>query len=233
MGRHPISSPEFTGCSSFPGVMAVQLPQRHHVDSVARPPMRLLVVDDERIQRMIIVRAVAPLGYAVDTAADLSDAAAHLAEYRYDAVILDLSLGESEGISLLQSLRDAASDPILIFISRLDERVRTASVRLATTMGLRVAGTLQKPASPGALLVLCCATHRPGKSSIASPRRNRRVRLSSPVRSGPGSSSRTSSPRSRCWTDGSWGSRRWRAGLARMARVCRRTLSCRWRNAPD
>ena len=117
-------------------------------------PRRLLVVDDERIQRMIIIRAVAPLGYTVDTAATLDDAAAQLAIWRYDAIILDLSLGQTEGISLLQVLRDSDSDPTLIFISRLDERVRSASVRLATGMGLRVAGTLQKPASPGALRAL-------------------------------------------------------------------------------
>ena len=103
---------------------------------------------------MIIARAVSPLGYAVDDAATLRDATAHLTRDRYDAVILDLSLGETEGISLLQALRDSDSDPILIFISRLDERVRTASARLATGMGLRVAGTLQKPVSPGALRAL-------------------------------------------------------------------------------
>ena len=68
--------------------------------------------------------------------------------------MLDLSLGETEGISLLRALRDGTSDPILIFLSRLDERVITASLRLASGMGLRVAGMLQKPASPVALRAL-------------------------------------------------------------------------------
>ena len=118
------------------------------------PAKRLLVVDDERIQRMIVIRSVAPLGYAVDSAASLQEAAARLAEYRYDVVILDLSLGETEGISLLQTLRMGDSDPVLVFISRLDERVLAASLRLAASMGFRVAGTLRKPASPGALRVM-------------------------------------------------------------------------------
>ena len=117
-------------------------------------PKRLLVVDDEHIQRMIIIRAVAPLGYAVDSAASLEDATAHLARYRYDAVVLDLSLGETEGISLLRAMRDGDSDPVLIFLSRLDERVLAASLRLASTMGFRVAGMLRKPASPFALRAL-------------------------------------------------------------------------------
>jgi EAL domain-containing protein (putative c-di-GMP-specific phosphodiesterase class I)/ActR/RegA family two-component response regulator len=115
---------------------------------------RLLVVDDERVQRTLIVRAVAPMDYIVDAAGDLRQAAAHLKEHRYDAVVLDLSLGETEGISLLQAVRDNGSDPAIIFVSHLDERILTASTRLASSLGLRVAGMLQKPASPSALRAL-------------------------------------------------------------------------------
>ena len=115
---------------------------------------RLLVVDDERLQRMLVVRAVVPMGYTVDAAADLRVATAHLEDFHYDAVVLDLSLGEAEGISLLRALRDCRSDPILIFLSGLDDRVITASLRLASGMGLRVAGMLKKPASPSALRAL-------------------------------------------------------------------------------
>jgi EAL domain-containing protein (putative c-di-GMP-specific phosphodiesterase class I)/FixJ family two-component response regulator len=121
------------------------------VDSAPVQPKRLLIVDDERTQRMIIIRVVAPLGFAVDCAATLRDAAEYLREYRYDAVILDLALGDTEGISLLPMLRDCEFDPILIFLSRLDERVIAASLRLASSMGLRVAGMLRKPTSPYAL----------------------------------------------------------------------------------
>ncbi len=115
---------------------------------------RLLVVDDERVQRMLVTRTVAPMGYTVDDAANLAEAAAHLMQHSYDAVVLDLSLGETEGISLLRALREGKGDPILIFLSRLDERVITASLRLASGMGLRVAGMLRKPASPVALRAL-------------------------------------------------------------------------------
>ncbi len=134
------------------------------------PEKRLLVVDDERVQRMLITHAVTPMGYTVHGVANLVDATAHLARYDYDAVVLDLSLGETEGISLLRALRDAASDPILIFLSRLDERVLTASLRLALGMDLRVAGMLQKPASPQALRALLRAPPEP-RSRLAAPPR--------------------------------------------------------------
>jgi EAL domain-containing protein (putative c-di-GMP-specific phosphodiesterase class I) len=118
------------------------------------PRKRLLVVDDERLQRMLVTRVVTPMGYMVDGAADLRGATAHLTEFRYDAVVLDLSLGEAEGISLLRALRDATGDPTVIFVSGLDESVIAASLRLASGMGLRVAGMLRKPASPCALRAL-------------------------------------------------------------------------------
>jgi EAL domain-containing protein (putative c-di-GMP-specific phosphodiesterase class I)/ActR/RegA family two-component response regulator len=123
---------------------------------VDNPPAekRLLIVDDERVQRMLISHAVAPMGYAINAVADLSDATAHLLRFHFDAIILDLSLGETEGISLLRAIRDTDSDPTLIFLSGLDDRVLTASLRLATGMGLRVAGMLHKPASAVALRAL-------------------------------------------------------------------------------
>jgi len=124
------------------------------VDYPPPPEKRLLVVDDERIQRALVTRAVMPLGYVVDAVADLREAAAHLVQFRYDAVVLDLSLGETEGISLLQALTGANRDTTLIFLSRLDDRVLAASLRLASHMGLRVAGMLRKPASPNALRAL-------------------------------------------------------------------------------
>jgi len=121
------------------------------VDTHPRAARRLLVVDDERVQRMIIARSVEPLGIVTDSAATLDEATRLLAAHTYDAVVLDLSLGESEGISLLEVLRGTTMDPVLIFVSRLDDRVRTASIRLAAMFGLRVAGALPKPVAPAAL----------------------------------------------------------------------------------
>ncbi len=115
---------------------------------------RLLVVDDERIQRMIVTRGVGALGFQADAAATLDEASALLGRHGYDAVLLDLSLGESEGISLLQAVRDNVADPAVIFISALDQRVRSASTRLAASLGVRVAGALHKPVAQAELAAL-------------------------------------------------------------------------------
>ncbi len=119
---------------------------------------RLLVVDDEPIERMLVTHAVAPLGFTVDAAGSLEDAALLLGRHVYDAIVLDLALGETEGISLLPDLRAGATDPLVIFVSGMDDRVRAASTRLAGTLGLRVGGALAKPVAPAALRELLRST---------------------------------------------------------------------------
>jgi EAL domain-containing protein (putative c-di-GMP-specific phosphodiesterase class I)/ActR/RegA family two-component response regulator len=112
---------------------------------------RLLVVDDEPVQCLIVTRAMTAFGFAADTAGSLDEAIDLLAHQDYDAVVLDLSLGAQEGISLLRVIAESPADPVVIFITRRDERVRAASVRLAAELGLRVAGALAKPCGPAAL----------------------------------------------------------------------------------
>lgn len=106
---------------------------------------RVLIVDDDIFQQRTITRRLDALGYASDCASDVAAAAARLAEIEYDAVLLDLSLGEADGISLLQAVRDSRSDPAVIIVSGLEDRVRSASFRLAEALGMRVGGSLRKP----------------------------------------------------------------------------------------
>ena len=108
---------------------------------------RLLVVDDEPVQRLLVARFGTLCGMHADTAGTLEDAAAMLGKHRFDVVVLDLALQERDGIELLRSIRTSGCDPVMIFISGFDERVRQAVVRLATALGLRVAGALPKPLS--------------------------------------------------------------------------------------
>lgn len=114
----------------------------------------LLVVDDEPVQRLIVTRAVESLGFAVDGAADVDEAAALLERKPYQAVVLDLSLGASEGVSLLHTLHGHSADPVVVLVSGMDARVRAASYRMADSLGVRVAGSLEKPIVPARLRAL-------------------------------------------------------------------------------
>ncbi len=117
-------------------------------------PLRLLVVDDETVQRLLVTRAAASLGLAADSAATLEEAEARLQADIFDVVVLDLSLRENDGIELLRTIARGGMDPVLVFVSGFDQRVREAAARLAHALGLRVAGTLGKPIPLGELLAL-------------------------------------------------------------------------------
>jgi EAL domain-containing protein (putative c-di-GMP-specific phosphodiesterase class I) len=141
----------FTHCSWLGSILAAGRAQGDHVVTQIDTSRRLLVVDDEPVQCLIIGRAATALGFAADLATSLDEAGNRVTTQNYDVVILDLSLGEREGISLLRLIAATPADPSIIFISRLDERVRAASMRLANGLGLRVAGALQKPVRLAAL----------------------------------------------------------------------------------
>jgi EAL domain-containing protein (putative c-di-GMP-specific phosphodiesterase class I)/ActR/RegA family two-component response regulator len=112
------------------------------------------VVDDEPVQCLIVTRAMAAAGFAADSATSLEEASNRIASCAYEVVVLDLSLGGREGISLLRLIAASPSDPVVVLMSRLDERVRAASTRYAVALGLRVAGALAKPVGPSALRAL-------------------------------------------------------------------------------
>jgi CheY-like chemotaxis protein len=121
------------------------------VDTQNDTVRRLLVVDDEPVQCPIVTRAMTAFGFAADSAASIEEASSRITRHAYDVIILDLSLGAREGISLLRLIAASPADPVVIFITRLDDRVRAASIRLAAELGLRVAGALSKPVGPSAL----------------------------------------------------------------------------------
>ena len=88
--------------------------------------MRLLTIEDESELAGLIAKAFGAAGFAVDTAGSLAEAEETIAVMSYDAVILDLSLGDGDGLALLRRWRArGASVPILILTARdgLDDRV--------------------------------------------------------------------------------------------------------------
>ena len=115
---------------------------------------RVLIVDDEAIQRLILARCVEMLGWKADTAATLEEAISKYSTKAHDVVVIDLCLGEQDGMHLLRHLRRDHADPSVIFVSGVDDRIRAAAFRVARDLGLRVAGTLAKPIDPYSLHAL-------------------------------------------------------------------------------
>ena len=81
--------------------------------------MRVLVVEDEPLLSRELAKALAQCGYAVDCALDGSQADYLAQTERYDAVLLDLGLPKTDGLTLLRRWRsDGIAAPVLILTAR-------------------------------------------------------------------------------------------------------------------
>ena len=81
--------------------------------------MRLLIVEDDRMIGESLQRALRLEGYAVDWVRDATAAAGTLASERFDLVLLDLGLGQADGLDVLRALRarDDAT-PVIVLTAR-------------------------------------------------------------------------------------------------------------------
>jgi len=139
-------------------------------EASTNPRPRLLVVDDEAVQRLMVARVAALRGFETDGVATLEEAEARLRGASYEAVVLDLSLGERDGIELLRTVYRCPSEPAVIFISGFDQRVRQAAARLALALGLRVAGEIGKPLPLERLdMMLTCLPERTSRKQARLP----------------------------------------------------------------
>jgi two-component system, NtrC family, response regulator AtoC len=77
----------------------------------------VLVVDDERLIRSSLERAVASLGHEVEAAETLADATAIVARKRFDAAIVDLKLPDGSGLDVVRRLLAEAPDTKIIVIT--------------------------------------------------------------------------------------------------------------------
>ncbi len=68
-------------------------------------PARILVVDDEPSVRVMLEAALRPQGYRVDCVASGHDALDRVEGEEYDLVLLDLRLGDTDGIDILREIK--------------------------------------------------------------------------------------------------------------------------------
>jgi two-component system OmpR family response regulator len=80
--------------------------------------MRLLVVEDEEDLRRGLEQALREEGYAVDSAADGTDALYKAENWEYDAIVLDIMLPGIDGLEILRRLRQKKKVPVLFLTAR-------------------------------------------------------------------------------------------------------------------
>ena len=67
-------------------------------------PVRVLVADDERNLRELIIRELARRGHEVDGAADGAIALERIRDGSFDVVVLDMRMPQKQGIDVLREL---------------------------------------------------------------------------------------------------------------------------------
>ena len=114
-------------------------------DGNGKQTMRLLVLDDDEATGRLVSRIATAAGFvaAATTTADEFDAAYRAA--MPDVVVLDLQLGDTDGVEQLRALAHRKFAGSLILVSGFDGRVLATTRALAGDLGLSVAAALGKP----------------------------------------------------------------------------------------
>ncbi|GLU35410.1 EAL domain-containing response regulator [Trinickia caryophylli] len=111
---------------------------------------KILVVDDEPFVLKVLVRQLTQLGYeeilSYEHAQEALDA---LADENHDigVVFTDLQMPGMDGVEFLRQLVERGYDGQVVLVSGEDARVLKSAEKLAYSRGLRVLGSLAKPAT--------------------------------------------------------------------------------------
>jgi DNA-binding response OmpR family regulator len=88
--------------------------------------MRLLIVEDNEELAQLLAKGLKDVGFDSDGVSAVADARAALFAVQYTGIILDLGLGDEDGLTLLRELRQSKNPiPVLVLTARggLQDRV--------------------------------------------------------------------------------------------------------------
>ncbi|MFP4211708.1 MAG: response regulator [Alkalispirochaeta sp.] len=110
--------------------------------------MKILVVDDEKLNRLVIVRLLEGAGYECDVVETGEEALDRVAETRYDAILMDNLLPGIDGVETTRQIR-ARTDleqPLIFGFSGYIDAARTRD-----SLSAGMDAILEKPLSLDAL----------------------------------------------------------------------------------
>lgn len=109
---------------------------------------RILLVEDDRVLARSLKSYLESEGFEVTLATSYSEAVDQLERKGYDLYILDVNLGDGDGIELVRTLRDLKDDTPTIFISAL-----TDVGNIARGFSVGAEDYIKKPFDPEELVV--------------------------------------------------------------------------------
>lgn len=122
----------------------------------------LHVLDDDAAVRSLASRVGERCGFRTEAFAEPGDFLATVAADRPELIILDIVLGETGWIAVLEGLSRLRCTTPVIVSSGLDERLLGSAVRIGEKLGLTMLAPLRKPAGPEELSAVISAAARNG-----------------------------------------------------------------------
>jgi two-component system chemotaxis response regulator CheY len=117
-----------------------------------RHPLRLLIVDDDPVQRELLRRVAMRAGYEVVSASSCREAVALVRSGSFDCVSLDLNLDDGDGIDVCKAMARRKYAGSVIIISGAGADRRSAARAYAKSAGITTRG-LPKPVDYSSLRV--------------------------------------------------------------------------------
>jgi CheY-like chemotaxis protein len=109
------------------------------------PKPQLLIVDDDFSCAHYFSHAASECGYQATITRNGDQFRSEYKSSQPEAVLLDLSLPETDGVELLRFLAEHRCTAKVILTSGVGERVLEAAMRLGQALGLRMGKSLPKP----------------------------------------------------------------------------------------
>ena len=121
----------------------------------------LLVVDDDRRIRALLLRFLVAEGYRVSTAETAREARAKLDGLKFDLLILDVMMPGENGFDLARAIRSSSTVPILMLTARDEKENRIMGLEIGADdylskpfepreLSLRIANILKRATPPAA-----------------------------------------------------------------------------------
>ena len=117
-------SPDASSPEALPDHLVSRIQTRSCHTELPTHDERILVADDDHLNRLTMQRLLEKLGYRVDTAVDGRQAARFFSKTRYDYVFLDLRMPAVDGFQAAELIRDLNSSvPIIAVTAHRQEEV--------------------------------------------------------------------------------------------------------------
>jgi len=112
-------------------IRGIRMPEQISVSQLPR----LLVVEDDDVERTIICRSGFQSGFEVDAASTLQNAKQLVGERKFDCATIDIGLGADSGLMLLQTLAEQDLLIPVIVISNADPKMLEMTGKAAEALG--------------------------------------------------------------------------------------------------